>query len=137
MREGMTVTDNPSWQPPADSWSAPQSPASGWSPAYAPMAGPQPAWTPPPKPGLIPLRPLSFGTLIGAPFQALRRNPKITVGAALLIQTIPSIVVTLLVFGGAALLLSRVANAESSDQSALTAGAIGGSIVLGLLSVVV
>jgi hypothetical protein len=107
----------------------------GQQPGYG--YGQQPGWTPPPKPGLIPLRPLSFGTLIGAPFQALRRNPKITVGAALLIQTIPSIVVSLLVVGGAALLFSRVATADSGDQAAITAGAIGGSIVLGLLAIVV
>ncbi|WP_431279792.1 hypothetical protein [Leifsonia poae] len=67
----------------------------------------------------------------------MRRNPKITVGAALLIQTIPSIVVSLLIVGGAALLFSRVANADSSDQAAITAGAIGGSIVLGLLSIAI
>jgi len=150
------MTDEQNWQapgagpvPPPSAQPAPppqygqHAPHYGYgqpAPGYGygqPGYGQQPAWTPPPKPGLIPLRPLSFGTLIGAPFQALRRNPKITVGAALLIQTIPTIVVTLLVFGGAALLLSRVVNADSSDQSTLTAGAIGGSIVLGLLSVVV
>ncbi|MFF1571853.1 hypothetical protein ACFVWR_03840 [Leifsonia sp. NPDC058292] len=124
----------PQQQPQAHPGYGPQ-PGYGQQPGYG--YGQQPGWTPPPKPGLIPLRPLSFGTLIGAPFQVLRRNPKITVGAALLIQTIPSIVVSLLVFGGAALLLTRLANAESDDRAALTAGAIGGSIVLGLLSVVV
>ena len=32
-------------------------------------------WTPPPKPGLLPLRPMGFGTLLWAPFRTLRRNP--------------------------------------------------------------
>ncbi|MFF1878042.1 hypothetical protein [Leifsonia sp. NPDC058230] len=144
------MTDEQNWQAPGTQPPAPGAPqpAAGTPPPppQAPYGygqqpgyyyGQQPGWTPPPKPGLIPLRPLSFGTLIGAPFQALRRNPKITVGAALLIQTIPSIVVSLLLVGGAVLLVSRIATADSSDQAAITAGAIGGSIVLGLLAAVV
>lgn len=127
--------------PPAPPVYGQQSPGFGQQfPAYGqqnPYGYAPPSWTPPPKPGLIPLRPLSFGTLIGAPFQTLRRNPKITVGAALLIQGIPAIVASLLIFGGAALLLGRLNNADQADQSTLTAGAIGGSIVLGLLSLVV
>ncbi|KRC52255.1 hypothetical protein ASE16_04260 [Leifsonia sp. Root227] len=97
----------------------------------------QPGWTPPPKPGLIPLRPLGFGTLIGAPFQTLRRNPKITVGAALLLRGIPSIIASVLIFFGIYLLLDRAANATADDRSALLAGAAGGTIVLGLLSAVI
>ena len=97
----------------------------------------QPGWTPPPKPGLIPLRPLGFGTLIGAPFQTLRRNPKITVGAALLLRGIPSIIASVLIFFGIFLLLDRAANATADDRSALLAGAAGGTIVLGLLSAVI
>lgn len=97
----------------------------------------QPGWTPPPKPGLIPLRPLSFGTLIGAPFQTLRRNPKITVGAALLLRGIPSIIASVLIFSGIYLLMDRAINATADDRSALMAGAVGGTIVLGLLSAVI
>lgn len=100
-------------------------------------SGQQPGWAPPPKPGLIPLRPLPLGTLLGAPFQVLRRNPKITVGAALLLQGLPSIVVSLLIAGIVFLLVDRVYNADAVDQGALTAGAIGGTIVLGVLSIVI
>jgi MFS family permease len=102
-----------------------------------PPYGQQPGWTPPPKPGLVPLRPLNFGTLIGAPFQVLRRNPKVTVGAALLIQGIPQAIVSLLIIGGLSLLFSRVDNASSADQGALQAGAVGWAIVLGLVSIIV
>ncbi|WP_345763859.1 hypothetical protein [Diaminobutyricibacter sp. McL0608] len=102
-----------------------------------PPYGQQPGWTPPPKPGLVPLRPLSFGTLIGAPFQVLRRNPKVTVGAALLIQGIPQAIVSLLIIGGVTLLFSRVDNASAADQGALQAGAVGWAIVLGLVSILV
>ena len=102
-----------------------------------PPYGQQPGWTPPPKPGLVPLRPLGFGTLIGAPFQVLRRNPKVTVGAALLIQGIPQAIVSLLIIGGVTLLFSRVDNASAADQGALQAGAVGWAILLGLVSILV
>ncbi len=99
--------------------------------------GAQPGWAPPPKPGLVPLRPLAFGTLIGAPFQALRRNPKITVGAALLLQGIPTVIVSVLIAGGVFVLVDRIANADATDRDTIAAGAIGGSIVLGVLAVVI
>ncbi len=109
-------------------------------PAYGappPSYGQQPGWTPPPKPGLVPLRPLSFGTLIGAPFQVLRRNPKVTVGAALLIQGVPQALVSVLIVGGLSVLLSRVYSASTADQAALQAGAVGWAILLGVVSLVV
>src|SRR3984885_11885612 len=38
-------------------------------------------WTPPaPKPGVIPLRPLSVGEILDGAFTAVRRNPKATLG---------------------------------------------------------
>ncbi|WP_158862815.1 hypothetical protein [Leifsonia sp. AG29] len=124
---------------------SPERPRYGeYAPGYVPdwqQAAPQqlpgPGWAPPPKPGLIPLRPLPFGTLLGAPFQALRRNPRITVGAALLLQGIPSIIVSVLLASGAALLLTRAANADAADQATLRAGAVGGVVVLGVLSIVI
>jgi len=108
----------------------------GWQQPYPP-AGAQPGWTPPPKPGLIPLRPLTLGPLLAAPFQALRRNPRITVGSALVLQGIPSIVVSVLVAGGIALLAGRALSGEVDDQPALRAGLVGGAVVLGVLSLVI
>jgi hypothetical protein len=119
-------------QPPA--W---QQPRAGQQPQGYPRPGAQSGWTPPPKPGLIPLRPLTLGPLLAAPFQALRRNPRITVGAALLLQGIPQIVVSVGIVGGAAYLFDRVASGEAQDQPALQAGAIGGGIVLGALALVI
>ena len=83
------------------------------------------------------MRPLTLGPLLAAPFQALRRNPRITVGAALILQGIPSIVATLLIAGGVALLASRIATGDVADQPTLQAGAIGGIIVLGVLSLLI
>src|SRR5690349_10124134 len=38
----------------------------------------QQAWTPPPKRGLVPLRPIPFGTVLGTPFRLQRRAPRTT-----------------------------------------------------------
>ncbi|WP_431220479.1 glycerophosphoryl diester phosphodiesterase membrane domain-containing protein [Leifsonia xyli] len=114
-----------------------QQPPYGQQAGWQQPSGQQPGWTPPPKPGLIPLRPLTLGPLLAAPFQALRRNPRITVGAALLLQGVPSILVTVLIGGGIALLAGRVLSGDVEDEPALRAGLIGGSIVLGVLSLVI
>lgn len=102
-----------------------------------PPPGPQggPGWTPPPKPGLIPLRPLGFGTLLGAPFQALRRNPKPTFGAALLMQLLVS-VVTLAVVGGVGLLVfGRFTNLSETEQNELLPGSIASVLLASLVPV--
>ncbi|MCS5716575.1 hypothetical protein N1027_00315 [Herbiconiux sp. CPCC 205763] len=97
-------------------------------------AQPGPAqWAPPPKPGLIPLRPLGFGTLMGAPFQVLRRNPKATFGSGLIVQ-LAIILVTVLFVGGAVFwAISRSVSANSADQAAVGAG----STAIVLLSLLV
>ena len=86
------MTDNQGWQPPASPaagaggispWAAPTSPAPAAQqvPAWQQQQH-TPGWTPPPKPGLIPLHPLSFGTIIGSSFRVMRRNPGPTFGMA-------------------------------------------------------
>ena len=42
-----------------------------------------PAWTPASRPGIIPLHPLTFGTILGRSFAALRQNPRVLLGFAL------------------------------------------------------
>ena len=79
-------------------------------------------WAPPPKPGLIPLRPLGFGTLLWAPFQVLRRNPKATFGSALIIQSGITLI-SLVVIGLATLwALGRIASATVEESAAVEAG---------------
>lgn len=93
-------------------------------------AYPPPAWAPPPKPGLIPLRPLGFGTLLGAPFLTLKRNPKATFGSALLVQAV-TVIVSLVVIGIVAFfVISRITSAAPEDQEAVAAGGIT-AILLG------
>ena len=52
-----------------------------------------PAWTPASRPGIIPLHPLSFGTILGRSFTALRQNPKVLLGFALCVQAVAYLVV--------------------------------------------
>jgi len=104
--EQQTAPQQPGYPPPP----APAQPAYG-QPAYGQPAYAEPSyaapgtypptapggWTPPPKPGLLPLRPLGFGTLLWAPFRTLRRNPAATFGSGLVVQ-LASVVATAAVF---------------------------------------
>ncbi|MCR2818102.1 glycerophosphoryl diester phosphodiesterase membrane domain-containing protein [Microbacterium sp. zg.Y1090] len=47
-----------------------------------------PAWTPVTRPGIIPLRPLTFGLVLGRSFSALRQNPRVLLGFAVLVQSV-------------------------------------------------
>ncbi len=71
-------------------WAAPGSttPPPGWSaeqPAPHPDAsswGTPYAAPPPPRPGIVPLRPLGVGELLDGAFAAIRRYPRATLGLA-------------------------------------------------------
>lgn len=153
------MTDAAPWPPPENrsddegnrsTWAAPigppapeTAPASPYDadpfaayapPTAAPLDG---GWTPPPKPGLIPLRPLSFGALLGTPFQVLRRNPRPTFGAALLIQGLGSGGATVLWATLSIIAFARVGQADPSDQDTVAAGAVGIAIVSALIPFVV
>lgn len=118
------------WQSPGGSTAVP--PPSTAHP-MAPGGFGQPGWTPPPKPGLIPLRPLDLGTILGASFRVLRRNPRATFGAALLIQGSVSLLLALVVgfvtFGA----LSRIGASSTQNTAQVTAGAYGLIVVSALI----
>ncbi len=120
-----------------DLWQSPDGNAAVPSPSTAHPMAPggfgQPGWTPPPKPGLIPLRPLDLGTILGASFRVLRRNPRATFGAALLIQGSVSLLLALVVgfvtFGA----LSRIGASSTQNTAQVTAGAYGLIVVSALI----
>ena len=130
------MTDDQGWNqpspPPSDAAASP------WTtPGAAPAPGPQPVpawqqqqqstpgWTPPPKPGLIPLRPLSFGTILGSSFRVMRRNPAPTFGLAVLLYGFVVIVVVA-VFGALfAFSFARFGSASFNDQNDILAGSVG------------
>ena len=90
--------EQPAAPPAFGGFGAPPPPPPGYPapPGYAPPGyvppGPQGAWAPPPKPGLIPLRPLGLGDILGASFKVLRRNPRPVVGVSLLIKAIVALI---------------------------------------------
>ncbi|MFM9920788.1 hypothetical protein [Lacisediminihabitans sp. H27-G8] len=138
---------SPSPAPPVPPIAPPQDPrfigqdaGSPMGPGYGYVTGAQPGWTPPPKPGLIPLRPLDLGTILGASFRVLRRNPKATFGAALLIQGSVYLLLILVVAGVTFGALSRIDSSSTQNADQITAGATGlivvASIIPGLLAVV-
>ena len=100
-----------------------------------PAWGPAQAWTPPPRPGLIPLRPLGFGTLLWAPFQVLRRNPKATFGSALLVQAGVALIAVVVVGLVSYFALARVESAPLEDRDALQAGATLGIVLSAIVPV--
>ncbi|CAN5116033.1 membrane protein [soil metagenome] len=135
------MTDDQQWQPPGGP-GAPVPPAAEPSAGYYPVptGGQQPGWTPAPKPGLIPLRPIEFGTLLGASFQLLRRNPRPTFGASLVIQTI-STLLSVAILGAITFFgVSRLSSSTDADLDLIGAGNAGlivvGALVTVALSVV-
>lgn len=133
------MTDSSPWQQPADtgipgaSGTGPFAPPAG---VPVPPPGPQAGWTPPPKPGLIPLRPLTLGTLLGASFQVLRRNPRPMFGFALLVTGVVFFASFLLVGLVALFAFSRISSATASDSDVVSAGSVALVVLAGLISVV-
>ncbi len=111
------------------------------SPYGAPLPPPLPsapgAWAPPPKPGLLPLRPLGFGTLLWAPFTALRRNPAATFGSGLVVQLVSAIATAAVVVPFLIFTFSRIENAAAEDLDALTAGGVGGLLLVMLVPIAI
>lgn len=92
-------------------------------------------WTPAPKRGIIPLHPMTFGTVLGRSFAALRHNPKVLFGFAILVQVV--VIVAAAVAIGITLFASfsrlETVSTSSPDFEPLLAGAVAMNIVVGFL----
>ena len=129
------MTDNPYWQSPdageperhqPSPWATPgATPTPGApTPGPVPQYGAAPGWTPPPKPGLIPLRPLSFGTILGSSFRVIRRNPGPTFGLSVLLYGFITIVFAA-VFGAVlAFSVGRMSTAGGEDLDEILSGSV-------------
>lgn len=134
------MTDDNVWQPPSGAPTPPPPPFASPDPAQhghgLPAPAPGAGWTPPPKPGLIPLRPLGFGTLLGAAFQVIRRNPRPTFGIALLLNGAVILLFVGVIGGVAAWAFARINAATVDNTDEVTAGAIGAGALASLIPVV-
>jgi hypothetical protein len=83
----------------------------------------------------VPLRPLGFGTLLGASFQVLRRNPKASFGSALLTQGLITVATLIIVGAVTFFALSRIESAAPEEQDAVLAGGIAAIIASALVSI--
>lgn len=102
-----------------------------------------PHWTPAPKRGIVPLRPLDFGTILGKSFAMLRHNPSVLLGFGVCTQ----LVVGLLALGLFAVIfagsISRIETISPSDPDydAIMAGtfglSIGGGLLISMLSIAI
>lgn len=129
------MSDNQNWQAPGAATPPPPSAGGPPPPVYSapPPVGVPHGWTPPPKPGLIPLRPLTLGPILSASFQVMRRNPRATLEPALILSVLLTIVTAVGLTGYIAA-LSRVSFAANSDDAnALAAGSLVVSILVLLL----
>lgn len=139
---------SPGWHAPQ--WNQPPQPQNPWNQpgAFAPRQPQQPwgfpgslpqgGWTPPPKPGIIPLRPLGLGELLDGAFQACRKNPAATFGTALLIQAVISLL-TYLFIGTLVPDALFSSNFDETDFESVESNAgwsVTGLSLLGVLSVV-
>lgn len=99
-----------------------------------------PAWTPASRAGIVPLHPYGFGTILGRSFVALRHNPRVLLGFALVVQTVAYLVVTAALAAVAIASFARLDTlVEGSDEfDAVLAGSIAltgvAALVLGALA---
>lgn len=98
----------------------------------------QPRYTAPPKPGIVPLRPLMFGEILDGSFQTIRRNAGAMLGAALLAQSFAAIlaaVMTVLAATPAFSLEAWLANATPADLASLGLGFSAAVLLVALLTI--
>jgi len=101
----------------------------------APYGAPSAGWAPPPKPGLIPLRPLTLGTMLGASFQVLRRNPRPMFGFSLLLTGAVFILTILLIGIFTFWSISRVTSAVGEDSETIAAGGVAAALLGSLIPI--
>lgn len=123
---GQPVPPPNPWDRQGQQWGGPGFPQQGqqWG---APGFPQQNGWSPPPKPGVIPLRPLGLGELLDGAFQACRRNAAATFGSALLIQAVISVLTLFLarsLFSPDFLDTDDFAAAEQAAGPALTSASL-------------
>lgn len=132
------MSNNSPWQSPDNSannsesgpYSAPES-----APSAQQYGTPASGWTPPPKPGLIPLRPMTLGTVLSASLMVMRRNPRPIFGLSLIVMGIITVASLVLVGIVAFSNLERTLSASDADLATIEAGTIASIVLAGLFAV--
>ncbi|WP_157374550.1 glycerophosphoryl diester phosphodiesterase membrane domain-containing protein [Haematomicrobium sanguinis] len=96
---------------------------------------PYQGWVAPPKPGVIPLRPLGVGEILDGAFQACRKNPIATFGTAIIVTVISTFLVGLL----SALIFSQIGVAnidETTMSSTLAFQMLGAASLVAVVSAI-
>lgn len=121
---GTAARDPGLWQePPAQTPDG--APAGASHPFGAPGGGIPADFLPAPKPGIIPLRPLSVGEIIGGAFEALRANPRAMFVPSVVVMVTISAVSTLLNYSLTGNLRSAyMVTTDFSDSSSQAADAL-------------
>lgn len=95
--EGVPAPPSPGHGAPPPGGLPPHGGPTGYGPpGYGPPGQAPPGYGPPPpqppKPGVVALRPLALGDILNGAFSYVRHNPKTTMGLALIVMAIASIV---------------------------------------------
>ncbi len=91
-------------------------------------AAPGPQWVPPPKPGVVPLRPLGLGELLDGSVQTMRQNPRVMLGFSAAVMAVVGVVSTVLQVVGLPRLLSVTDTPRNELGAGEAASAIGGGL---------
>ncbi|WP_235565172.1 hypothetical protein [Arthrobacter sp. Soil764] len=106
--------------------------------SYGAWPSQRPRYSAPPKPGIIPLRPLMFGEILDGSFQAIRRNAKAMLGAGLLAQSLSAILAAVLtgfLATSSGSIEAWAETASNADIASLGIGLMAGFVLLSILSV--
>jgi hypothetical protein len=129
----VSMSNSESGLPDADArgWATPEGPAAPtlatvFAAADLPVTR-KLGWTPPPKRGLVPIRPIPFGVILGAPFRLQRRAPRTTLAPALVISLVTTTLAMLLSWG-------LIAGPEAALDAAYYGDYLYASALLGVLS---
>ncbi|ALJ21279.1 glycerophosphoryl diester phosphodiesterase membrane domain-containing protein [Microbacterium sp. No. 7] len=95
-----------------------------------------PAWTPASRPGIVPLRPLTFGTILGRSFTALRQNPRVLLGFALVVQAIVTLVASTALAAVGVWAVLRIVNVPTTSDD-FEAILIGSTALVAVVGVVI
>jgi hypothetical protein len=114
---------------------APGGPARDGSAPIEERLRPASTWTPPPKRGLVPLRPIPFGVVLGTPFRLQRRTPRTILAPALVVSLVTTSLALLvqwaLTIGPQAVLdASYYQDFVLASNLLAVAGAVGGWVPL-------